>query len=117
MTWTMQKENNIWPTVRIYPNKYKSIGLGIVKKWMLTSSKMDPTFAVSRRTSVAITPEKVKTICLIKMRSGTNTAAIFPWVRNNLRQHMLFPHSRTHMGGYQPYVISPLIEIELWDKD
>ena len=30
---------------------------------------------------------------------------------------MLFPHPRTHMGGDNPHAISPLIEIELWDKD
>ena len=29
---------------------------------------------------------------------------------------MLFPHPRAHMGGH-PHAISPLIEIELWDKD
>ena len=29
-----------------------------------------------------------------------------------------FPHPRTHMGGgATPHAISPLIEIELWDKD
>ena len=32
---------------------------------------------------------------------------------------MLFPHPRTHMGGggLHPHAMSPLIEIELWDKD
>ena len=32
---------------------------------------------------------------------------------------MLFSHPRTHMGGglQPPHAISPLIEIELWDKD
>ena len=37
----------------------------------------------------------------------------------NPRPHMLFPHPRTHMGGgvQLPHAISPLIEIELWDKD
>ena len=30
---------------------------------------------------------------------------------------MLFSHPRTHMGGVAtPHAISPLIEIELWDK-
>ena len=32
----------------------------------------------------------------------------------NPRPHMLFPRSKTHIGG--PHAISPLIEIELWDK-
>ena len=37
----------------------------------------------------------------------------------NPRPHMLFPHHRTHMGGggCNPHVISPLNEIELWNKD
>ena len=30
---------------------------------------------------------------------------------------MIFPHLRTHVGDATPHVISPLIEIELWDKD
>ena len=30
--------------------------------------------------------------------------------------HMLFPHPRTHMGDATSRAISPLIEIELWDK-
>ena len=31
---------------------------------------------------------------------------------------MLFPHPRTHLGGGATHhTISPLIEIELWDKD
>ena len=28
-----------------------------------------------------------------------------------------FPHPRTHMGGCNPHAVSPLIEIELRDKD
>ena len=38
----------------------------------------------------------------------------------NPRPHMLFSHPRTHMGGgvvATPHAISPLIEIELWNKD
>ena len=39
----------------------------------------------------------------------------------NPRPHMLFSHPKTHMGGgalvATPHAISPLIEIELWDKD
>ena len=37
----------------------------------------------------------------------------------NPRPHSYFPHPRTHMGGgvATPHAISPLIEIELWDKD
>ena len=38
----------------------------------------------------------------------------------NPRPHMLFPHPRTHMGGgvaTPHHAISPLIEIELRDKD
>ena len=36
----------------------------------------------------------------------------------NPRPHMLFSHPRTHMVGFQPpYAISPLIKIELWDKE
>ena len=38
----------------------------------------------------------------------------------NPRPHMLFSHPRTHMGVVvvaTPHAISPLIEIELWDKD
>ena len=38
--------------------------------------------------------------------------------RTSPRPHMLFPHPRTHMGVVAPpHAISPLIEIELWDKD
>ena len=38
----------------------------------------------------------------------------------NPRTHMSFPHPRTYMGegdGCNPHAISPLIKIELWDKD
>ena len=34
----------------------------------------------------------------------------------NPRSHMLFLHPRTR-GGATPHAISPIIEIELWDKD